>query len=317
MGCDLTAKKAQSGDAEAQYKMGMRYMDLPPDALGNKEMEKWFRKAAEQGHAKAQCCLGDCYHTDFGVNTVDHTEAFKWYLKSAQQGYPEAQCKLGSMYTDGKGAPVSMPEAIRWLGTAAGQKYAPAECALGMLYKWGKNGIDQDMSEAKRHFRAAADLGDESGLTLWLDFYRDRDDPEKIQVNGPRAAVERWRNRAAGGDAHAQYYLGVLYSDGDGVPRDSVEAGKWLLSAAARGNVSARLRLGMMCETGLGMPLDRVEAYKWFNLAAVSGATGGLEGRERLVKVLTPEEIAEGQRRSTAYSGGMASGASVGSHYLH
>ena len=299
-GCDYTEKKAQGGDSEAQFKMGLRYWNSPPDPTGNKEMQKWFRKAAEQGHAKAQCRLADSYNTAFGDNAVDHAEAFKWYRKSAEQGDSEAQCNLGYMFENGQGTSNSIPDAWKWYSASANQNYGRAQCELGKLYERGK-GVAQNMSQARTHYRAAADLGDESGLRSWLDCYMDLYDPNKVEFKSPAGAIANWRKRAANGDAHAEYYLGMLYSWGDGVPTDFVEGARWLLSAAAKGSMIARLRLAEMCETGKGMPLDRIEAYKWYNLTPVNS---GLEGRARLTKVLTPGEIAEGQRRSTAYSGG-------------
>src|SRR5438309_9048594 len=54
---------------------------------------KWYRKAAEQGHADAQFALGACYANGRGVGK-DEVEAGKWYRKAAEQGHAEAQCRL-------------------------------------------------------------------------------------------------------------------------------------------------------------------------------------------------------------------------------
>ncbi len=51
---------------------------------------KWFRKAAEQGNAVAQCKLGQCYHNGEGVEQ-DYAEALKWYRKAADQGFELAK----------------------------------------------------------------------------------------------------------------------------------------------------------------------------------------------------------------------------------
>ncbi len=54
---------------------------------------KWYRKAAEQGNAKAQCRLGWCYYYGDGVYK-DRAEAMKWYRQAAEQGDPMAKWKL-------------------------------------------------------------------------------------------------------------------------------------------------------------------------------------------------------------------------------
>ena len=45
------------------------------------------------------------------------------------------------------------------------------------------------------------------------------------------------------GHAIAQYYLGYMFSTGDGLPRDDAEAIHWFRLAAERGHTSAQERL--------------------------------------------------------------------------
>ena len=51
---------------------------------------KWFRKAANQGHARAQCNLGECYYFGYGVEQ-SYEEAVKWFRKAAEQGSTDAK----------------------------------------------------------------------------------------------------------------------------------------------------------------------------------------------------------------------------------
>ena len=73
------------------------------------------------------------------------------------------------------------------------------------------------------------------------------------------------------GDAEAQSNLGWMYSHGDGVPQDYVEAVKWYRKAAVQGDASGQNRLGDMYFLGKGVPQDYVEAMKWYRKAAVHG----------------------------------------------
>jgi TPR repeat protein len=65
-------------------------------------VEKWYRKAAEQGFAEAQNNLGLMCALGRGV-TQDDAEAVKWYRKAAEQGYAPAQNTLGEMRRQGRG----------------------------------------------------------------------------------------------------------------------------------------------------------------------------------------------------------------------
>ena len=81
---------------------------------------KWYRKAAEQGHASAQSNLGFMYDTGKGV-PQDYGAAMKWYRKAAEQGHAFAQYNLGFMYDTGKGVIQDNAVAHMWWNLAAAQ----------------------------------------------------------------------------------------------------------------------------------------------------------------------------------------------------
>ncbi len=79
---------------------------------------KWFRKAAEQGVARAQFNLGAMYGRGQGV-PQDYAEAVKWFRKAAEQGNAHAQTSLGFMYSKGRGVPQDYVQAHMWYTLAA------------------------------------------------------------------------------------------------------------------------------------------------------------------------------------------------------
>jgi len=76
------------------------------------------------------------------------------------------------------------------------------------------------------------------------------------------------RATAEAGDVDAQYYLGWMYANGEGVPEDDAQAVRWHRKAAEQGLAIAQNNLGWMYASGEGVPEDDVFAYAWFNLAA-------------------------------------------------
>ena len=90
---------------------------------------KWYRKAAEQGYANAQCSLGVMYANGQGVGQSD-AMAVKWYRKAAEQGHAQAQFNLGVMYANGHGVPQDFPEALRWFRKAHAQGFENAAGAI-------------------------------------------------------------------------------------------------------------------------------------------------------------------------------------------
>ena len=59
-----------------------------------REAVRWYRKVADQGHASAQCNLGNMHFEGRGVEQVC-TEAARWYRKAADQGNAGAKQDLG------------------------------------------------------------------------------------------------------------------------------------------------------------------------------------------------------------------------------
>ena len=84
------------------------------------EAVKWYRRAAEQGHAWAQTMLGLKYDTGEGV-PEDDVEAVKWYRRAAEQGHALAQSRMGFMYALGEGVPLDDVEAYAWFNISVAQ----------------------------------------------------------------------------------------------------------------------------------------------------------------------------------------------------
>ena len=53
-------------------------------------------------------------------------------------------------------------------------------------------------------------------------------------------AASRFRPLAEAGDDRAQYWLGIMYFEGKDVPKDDLEAYRWLGLSADQGNRGAR-----------------------------------------------------------------------------
>ena len=102
------------------------------------EAARWYLKAAEQGHAKAQCCLGAYYYVGQGVRK-NLMEAIKWWYKSAEQGYAEAQCYIGICYYEGYGFIQDREEGAKWFRKAAEQGIINAQYNLADYYVQNKN----------------------------------------------------------------------------------------------------------------------------------------------------------------------------------
>ena len=191
--------KAEKGDINAQYNLGMIYMgnvefgDIQDFAkFQDLELsEYWVRIAAEKGHVRAQVALGDgCFLRVY--NTCK--ESFYWYKKAAENGHVRAQYMIGGMYSSGDGTLMDKKQAFYWYKKAAENGEAKAQLDLGFMYYEG-NGTLIDKKQA---------------------FY--------------------WFQQAAENDnVKAQFNLGIMYSDGDGTLMDKKQAAIWIRKAYENG----------------------------------------------------------------------------------
>ena len=145
-------------------------------------------------------------------------------------------------------------------------------------------------------------------------------------------ALREWQPLAEQGQAVAQYQLGLLYANGQGVTKDDAKARQWYEKAAVQGHAEAQVnlgillmyarggqqdykmavyylrlsanqgndlaqrRLGQMYERGDGVPQDYVKAYMWYSLGAAHGMEAGARLRDALAKRMDPDQIAEAQK---------------------
>jgi|GEM_PF-2089945 len=151
---------------------------------------------------------------------------------------------------------------LKEMQEAADQGNAEAQSIMGSKYSMGWDGLPKDYKEAVKWYTKSAEQG----------------------------------------YAEAQYFLGGLYKDGNGVPMDYREAVKWYTKSAEQGNASAQFALGLLYEEGKGVSKNIVDAYKWYNLAAANGEESSKYWRDKLMKIMTQKQIADGQRLSREFT---------------
>lgn len=160
-------EEEQKRKAEEEKRRAPEYNSLGDDyyfgrngkAQDYAEAVKWYRKAAEQGDARAQFYLSHCYAYGRGVSQ-DYSEAVKWLRKAAEQGDALAQNNLGWCYDNGQGVPQDESEAMKWFRKAAEQGVTDAQYNLGWCYQ-NSEGVPKDIAEAVKWYRKAAEQGHE------------------------------------------------------------------------------------------------------------------------------------------------------------
>jgi TPR repeat protein len=80
------------------------------------------------------------------------------------------------------------------------------------------------------------------------------------------------RKAAQAGNPEAQFRLGVMYGNGDGVTLDHAAAVAWFEKAAAQGHENALITLAWMFANGTGVEVDEARARELYLAAAERGS---------------------------------------------
>ena len=74
--------------------------------------------------------------------------------------------------------------------------------------------------------------------------------------------------KAEKGDVRAQYNLGVMYANGQDIPKNAAKALEWTTKSAENGFAVAQYNLGLMYDNGQGVPKNSEKALEWYRKAA-------------------------------------------------
>lgn len=236
---DQIRLKADKGEKEAQYQLGIRYRDAWDVNRDDTESARWFRKAADQGHAKAQFEIAERLRYGRGVKESP-SQARSFYQLAADQGIPAAYYELGSMQQY-RADPMPLFLKSSQMGCSR------ASTAISDRYENGGWGIQKDETLSTK-WRATATLQQEVELKLVL---------------------EEFLGLAEAGNPTAQLVLSNLYDSGDNpnIPQNGEEASKWLKKVEAAiepyGEPDHFKWIIRSYTLGKSIPRDKVEAKKW------------------------------------------------------
>jgi TPR repeat protein len=143
---------------EALFREGQRHDRGDGVPVDMAEAARWYRMAAERGHAGAQVSLGVMLSQGLGV-ARDEAQAVRWFSEAAQAGDASGQYSLGLMLHQGQGVARDLAGARRWYEAAARQGLGGAMNNLGIMYDLGES-VAADAAMAYAWFALGAYAGD-------------------------------------------------------------------------------------------------------------------------------------------------------------
>lgn len=276
-----------------------------------------YKEKAEQGDVEAQFNIGVMCETGWSV-PVDNKKAVRWYREAAKEGHVDAQLRLGMLYYLGIGAPQSEIKGQKWIREAAKQNHVlasqihkkifsgdapdalvPASAVKRVREVYLNNekqallALDQIINAAKRQdAREEKEKKDNTMRERRVQRltegpakpgFSSRDEVERIKSVVPgfigdasleenrtlaRGSVATIRLQAEKGLASAQYNLGRMYELGIKLPIDKRQAITWYQKSAEQAFADAEYRLGIALLYGIGVNRDEVQGKRWLSSAA-------------------------------------------------
>ncbi|WP_435140954.1 tetratricopeptide repeat protein [Pseudopelagicola sp. nBUS_19] len=108
-------------------------------------------------------------------------------------------------------------------------------------------------------------------------------------------AAKEWRPLAEQGHARAQFFLGLMYDKGRGVPKDYVEAVVWYRKASKQGYFKAQTKLALKYDRGEGVLQDNIMAHMWYNIGNANGSELGGKNRNIIAQGMSHQSIEKAQ----------------------
>jgi hypothetical protein len=188
----------------------------------------------------------------------------------------------------------------RWIALVAITMVAAVVFAAGQVA--GAQQADPQQAGIDPALLAKANAGDVAAQVAVGESYA----AGKGVARDYKAAAEWYRKAGDKGDIGGELHLAELFRDGGkGFPRDMAQAAVWYQKAAEQGDVTAQGTIGTLYSMGQGVEQNYVEAYYWLDLAAaVKGPKQALyaTNRQMIGIHITADELAAVQDREAVWT---------------
>ena len=133
----LLVTKAESGDVEAQFRVGSAYDTGLGAPRNGSKAKKWYLLSANNGHAEAQNSIGSIFQAE-----KKYKEALPWYAKAAEQNHALAINNLAYLYDLGLGVKQDRQKGLELYTKAANLGWAEAMWNIANTYGSGVLGAE-------------------------------------------------------------------------------------------------------------------------------------------------------------------------------
>lgn len=228
-------QQAAAIDSGAKIRLASYYLHENKQLNNVTGYDKDIGKAISILHAAAGECNAQAAYKLFQMSTIEHkpnnlpTErAIYWLEVSAKLGFAKAQGDLAEYYYHDA---QDSEKATYWALQAAERGDLKALLTLGKIYYQGA-GTVKDFSKALSYYEQALLVDAQNRLVLnQLGIMYYKGEGSDVDFRKAASLCEQAANK---GQAGCQYYLGLMYVNGEGVTQDIDTGISWMKKSAAQ-----------------------------------------------------------------------------------
>ncbi len=177
--------RAESGDAEAQAALAIRYRDGKGVEKDDALAMQWAHRAADAGNADAMDFVGFTY---LRGSVVERSPEIAFgYFKMAAEKSATAAFNLGQCYFGAQGTEQDCAKALEHWKNAASRGHGRAASTAAMALLSGE-GVVPDVALARKLAERAAELNDPSGLVVLGEMQFQAGELDAAKTNWAKAA---------------------------------------------------------------------------------------------------------------------------------
>lgn len=256
---------AGQGHADAYYFLGHFYGLGDGVSLDYNLAMDYYRKGASLGSAKCGYAIGLMHHTGNGVD-LDHEISKEHFKNNYGILLMEAEKKdivsmhiLGTYYYYGFHVLRYIYKAIEWFLKAAKLGYSDSQYMLGMIYETMCH--DEKQKESSKHYYELAAKQDHPYAQFALGVWA-------IEEEKWSTAVFHLEKAASQQYGLAAFTLALYYHEKE--PKSPLKAFEWFMIAAKQHHTDAEYYVGLYYQNGKGVPQNLEQAIYWYEKAALN-----------------------------------------------
>lgn len=276
-------KAAEAGDAQAQFLVAQQYFSGIGTLIDIEKAKHWYTLSAENDNVEAQFELAKLLENGKDRVKKNLAGAFYWYKKVAEADDIYAILKVGQMYDAGIGIGKNIEKALYWYEKAAAKNSIDAIYYLANISLYMHRDIQKCIAGYEKILKLTQNKKMKGLVLTKLGIFYSQGIGVKKDTY---KAMYYYRDAVANDSAETAYLLGNIYLQQKdyGAAKRAVEV---FMLGADSGSIACQKKLADLYLNGIVVQKNKDNAIKWLAEAAKSG---DVEAEIKMLELLQSDD---------------------------